>query len=65
MRKRLIQSGVWSLTESGWVGVTNENILTDKVFADYFRVFLLQQEVNSRVVADIIKTLLAEIDAIV
>lgn len=61
MRKRLIQSGVWSLTQIGCEGVTAENILTNETFSDYFRAFLLKQESKSKVVSDIIKSLLADI----
>ena len=60
MRDKLIANGVRNLKEFGYPAVTKENILTDYVFAAFFKSML--QENLGLGADDVINQLIAECD---
>ena len=52
IRQHLIDAGVKNLTEWGLVGVTAENILTDRVFRPFFDSMLEQAPTGGRYIID-------------
>lgn len=52
IREGLIKAGVKNLKEFGYPGVTSENILTDRVYKQFF-IFLLKSGENINVTPEI------------
>ncbi|MBU2839454.1 hypothetical protein HF670_07730 [Acidithiobacillus thiooxidans] len=63
VREKLIRAGVRNLKEFGYSNVNSVNILTDTVFAAFFKSMLKDKLRNGDAADRIIHGLIAEIDA--